>query len=274
MPNLSKNDLLDAARRFMDESPANFLAEDLALRPDLAGMRLYETPLMGVAAAGDPVFIQMQAEEAVGRLFVLPGDWLPGAQSVISFFFPFTSQIIEANANEPVETPPEWLHGRIEGQAALDAMIDSIRALLEEAGNACVIPGKDERFKSAPKQEGPDNPGYTTAWSERHVAYVCGLGTFGLSRGLITSKGMAGRFGSLVTTLPLEADPRPYTRYDEYCTMCGLCAPRCPVDAIDPQKGKNIALCSAYQQVTREKHAPRYGCGKCSVGVPCTSCIP
>ena len=39
---------------------------------------------------------------------------------------------------------------------------------------------------------------YASNWSERHVAYVCGLGTFGC-QGLITSKGLAGRFGSIIT---------------------------------------------------------------------------
>ena len=274
MPQLSKYDLQQAVVRFMDESPENFLAEDVALRSDLAGMRIFDLPLMAVAAANDPMFTEMQADEAVGALFMLPEDWLPGARSVISFFFPFTDTIIKANAMAPVDIPPEWLHGRIEGQAALNAATVAIRDLLENAGFSCVIPSMDQRFRSAPKREGAENPEYTSAWSERHVAYVCGLGTFGLSRGLITARGMAGRFGSVITTAPFEADTRLYSRYDEYCTMCGECALKCPVKAIDPVKGKNLAPCAAFQQETRAKHAPRYGCGKCSVGVPCTSAIP
>ena len=64
----------------------------------------------------------------------------------------------------------------------------------------------------------------TSLWSERHAAYVCGLRTFGLSKGLITKKGIAGRFTSLITDLPLLADERAYTDVYEYCTRCGACA--------------------------------------------------
>ena len=307
MTTLTKSDLLLAATRFLDKSPANYLDKDVALRPDLAGMRIYDAPLMGVAAAGDPLWVQMQAIEAVGPRFMLPEAWLPGALSVISFFLPFTAAVVEANRKEPLEIPPEWLHGRIEGQQALNAMIAGVLQLLEGAGYAGLAPSVDERFSSGLKeivqvqgqsqspgqdtagqsgaaqdssgqdntgQSGAAHPGYTSAWSERHVAYVCGLGTFGLSRCLITARGAAGRIGSIVTTMALEADVRPYDRYDQYCTYCGACAPRCPSHAIDLQKGKDMAACAAFQQACMKKYTPRYGCGKCSVGVPCTTGIP
>lgn len=78
----------------------------------------------------------------------------------------------------------------------------------------------------------------TSLWSERHAAYVCGLGTFGLSKGLITKKGIAGRFTSLITDLPLLADERAYTDVYEYCTRygCGLCQVRVPCEAGIPKK--------------------------------------
>lgn len=273
MAELDKSGILHAAAGFMEDSPENYVRKDVALRPDLAGMRMFETPLMAVAVAGDPLFAQLQNLEAVGPLFMPPGSWLPGAQSVISFFLPFTGAVIAANQNQPKEVPPEWLHGRFEGQNALNAMTVRIQSLLEEAGYAALIPSMDKRFRSGQKDT-PGTTAYTSTWSERHVAFVCGLGTFGLSRGLITRHGMAGRFGSIITDMALEPDTRPYSRYDEYCTYCGECAGRCPVHAIDAQSGKDMAACAAFQQETREKHAPRYGCGKCSVGVPCTSGIP
>ncbi|MCL2121735.1 MAG: 4Fe-4S binding protein [Clostridiales bacterium] len=273
MAQIDQSDILKAAARFMDESADNRLAADIALRPDLAGLRFFEPPLMGVADARDPLFVQLQAIEAVGPMFMPPDAWLPGARSVISFFLPFTDRIISANQGLGEEIPPEWLHGRIEGQAALNAMILSIQKLLIESGYVAMIPSMDERFQSGPK-EVDGRAEFTSTWSERHVASASGLGTFGLSRGLITEKGMAGRFGSIVTDMPLTPNPRPYTRYDEYCTYCGECAARCPVQAIDVHKGKNMSVCNAFQQKTREKYAPRYGCGKCSIGVQCTSRIP
>ena len=66
------------------------------------------------------------------------------------------------------------------------------------------------------RTEGEDEPVYGSMWSERHVAYVCGLGTFGLSKGIITRRGMAGRFCSLVTELELDADIRPYQGLYDY----------------------------------------------------------
>jgi epoxyqueuosine reductase QueG len=103
---------------------------------------------------------------------------------------------------------------------------------------------------------------------------VCGLGTFGLSKGLITSKGIAGRFGSIITSLYLPPNKREYEEIYEYCSMCGACVKKCPVNAISIEKGKNHIICSKFLNQTVEKYKPRYGCGKCQVGVPCESMIP
>lgn len=117
-------------------------------------------------------------------------------------------------------------------------------------------------------------PHFTSNWSERHVAYVAGQGTFSLSRGLITEKGVAGRFGSIVTSLSLPADTRKYTEVDEYCNRCGACLANCPVHAISFEKGKSHEPCGAYLDETAFKFSPRYGCGKCQVDVPCECNIP
>ena len=89
-------------------------------------------------------------------------------------------------------------------------------------------------------------PAYASTWSERHAAYVAGLGTFSLSKHLITEKGLCGRFGSVITDAPLEVTPRPYTDPYEYCTFCGACVPRCPARAISVEKGKTIKVCAKY----------------------------
>ena len=149
--------------------------------------------------------------------------------------------------------------------------------ILGKAGFSSTLPMKDSRFAFlAP---------LVSNWSERHTAFICGLGTFGISKGLITEKGMAGRFGSVITSAELPVTPREYTGVYEYCIMCGLCQKNCPVDAIDasrpPHEAKDHGICEAFCHdetlavfSTEVGEITRYGCGKCQVSVPCESRNP
>ena len=265
--------LMEEARKFL-EGPMNFVAAEDALRPDIAGMRIYDEPLFGVAPADDPLFAELRRPEVVHPEEMLPCDWVPGAKSVVSFFLPFTERVVSSNA-EGTQTSEEWLHGRIEGQLAMAAFGERLKKFLEDEGFAAAFPTTDARFKMLEP--------YASNWSERHVAYVCGLGTFGLSKGLITERGMAGRFGSIVTDAELAPTPRKYGDPFEYCTKCGACQFRCPARAIDKSRGPALAkdqkLCDAWVTSTkRPPHGPhervRFGCGKCQVRVPCSRRIP
>jgi len=78
---------------------------------------------------------------------------------------------------------------------------------------------------------------YASTWSERHAAYAAGLGTFGLSDGLITPRGKAMRTGSVVANIKIDPTPRPYTDHHAYCLFyadgsCRKCIERCPIGAI------------------------------------------
>ena len=53
---------------------------------------------------------------------------------------------------------------------------------------------------------------FASSWSERHAAYAAGLGTFGLSDGLITAKGKAHRVGSVVAKIPIPPTTSPIYR--------------------------------------------------------------
>ena len=148
----------------------------------------------------------------------------------------------------------------------------AIRQILEEKGIAACGPALDERFavKIEPTITAfkPDFHA-DSKWSERHAAYACGLGTFGLSKGLITEKGMAGRFASIIVSAEFEPTERKYTGIDDYCIKCGVCAKNCPAKAISLKNGKNNLKCHRHVQAMKKKYSPRYGCGKCQVGVPC-----
>ena len=87
-------------------------------------------------------------------------------------------------------------------------------------------------------------------WSERHAAYACGLGAFGLSDGLITAKGKAMRVGSVVTDLPLKPSEKIYPHHQANCLYyfnktCKACAARCPAGAITA-KGHDKDKCYEY----------------------------
>ncbi|MBE6951912.1 MAG: epoxyqueuosine reductase [Ruminococcaceae bacterium] len=257
--------------------PGNAVPEQEAIRPELAGMVLFEAPLVGFADAADPIFETYQQEGVVGPWHMLPQEWLPGAKTVISMFFPFTEEVKEGERRAQLyETSAQWLHGRIEGQNYLVTLFKEISRRLTEAGVDNCVPCYDPRFKVGRGRPVPgfDVRTYGSTWSERHAAYACGLGTFGLSKGIITEKGMAGRLGSIIVDAEMEVEPRPYTGVYDYCTRCGACVKRCPAKAIEPETGKNHDKCAGHMDWTEVAYAPRYGCGKCQTCVPCESRNP
>lgn len=264
-------------RQMFRASDGNVVTRDLAL-PGCEGLTIFEEPLFSAASARDPIFLKYKEPGVIGEPFMTPEEWLPGAKSVAVLFFPFTGEVRASNRNVSEETSNAWLHGRIEGQAFQNAFIEKVRDWFLSQGFRAIIPPADPRFTRILTDLGEDNPEaihFATSWSERHAAYAAGLGTFSLTRGLITKKGMAGRFSSVITDAEIEPAVRPYTGVYDYCIRCGACIKRCPVNAITMEGGKNQKLCREWVAVhSKQVHAPRYGCGKCQTGVPCEAGIP
>jgi len=266
---MTKQDIVQTAVDFTDNSELNSISPETAVSPELAGLRIFDPPIFAFAGADNPGFEELKKDGAVGPHMLSPAEWLPQARTVISFFLPFTKEVRESNRRAMSWPSYGWLHGRIEGHAYLTALADLLRDRIVSAGYLCVIPPSDPRY-----DPGDDMPPYSSRWSERHVGYVCGLGTFGLSGGIITEKGMAGRLGSLVTSLELEPGTPGCGDIYANCVRCGKCARNCPAGAISKENGKDNAKCSAFLDSVMEKHKPRYGCGKCQVNVPCEDKIP
>ena len=261
---------------YIRTSPENYIQKEAALRPDIAGMRIFDDPVFGYASADDSYFTEAKKPGVIGDHFMLPAEWLAGANTVISVFLPFTEQVRSANRQNLSWPADEWLNARIEGQAFQDTLCRFAEGLLKAEDFTALAPMTDSRLcKVSPlTDDKTEQAFYTSNWSERHVAYAAGLGTFGLSKGLITRKGSAGRCISVITGAVFEPDKRPYMGVYDYCSFCGVCARNCPAAAISKESGKNHYLCSEFLDATRAKHAPRFGCGKCQVKVPCESIAP
>ena len=271
---MDKETIVRISKEFTLNSDYNYVSRDDAIREELVGMKIFDDPIIAFGAADDDIFQLLKDPSVIGDHFFLPKEWLPSANTVISYFFPFTDQIVKSNRKDKQWPSNGWLHGRVEGQRFLSEFSSFLNSQLNNQGYESLVPTQDDRFWATIVEE-PGLKPFTSNWSERHVGFVCGLGTFGLSKGIITEKGMAGRLGSLVTQLKLEPDNRKYTDIYEYYTMCGACVKRCPVDAISIEEGKDHKKCSDFVEiVTAEKFKPRFGCGKCQVAVPCERKIP
>ena len=73
---------------FLLQCPFNYVPEEDAIRPELAGMQIYDEPLFGVADVNDPLFEELRKEGIVGEAFDLPHKWVDNPVSVLSFFLP------------------------------------------------------------------------------------------------------------------------------------------------------------------------------------------
>jgi len=236
---------------FVETCEMNFTA-------DLEGMQIFENPVIGVAASDDPMWNSLKEPDVVGPQHRTPLEWMPEAKSVLSYFLPFSETVRKSNRTKGMPSK-EWLYGRWEGELFNNKLRSFIVESVEDVGYSAVAPALEEGFSVAD---------HKSNWSERHVAFLAGLGTFSISYSLITSMGTAGRFGSVVMDLELEPSKREYTELREYCDGCGTCISRCPSNALT-HEAKDKERCSNFLNKVLNRNKPRYGCGKCQTAVPC-----
>jgi epoxyqueuosine reductase QueG len=152
--------------------------------------------------------------------------------------------------------------------------------MLANAGHEALAPSNSSYFEIQTSARF----GAASSWSERHAAYVAGLGTFGLCNGLITPAGKAMRCGSVIARISIPPTKRPYNDPHAYCLfftkgICGKCIKRCPAGAIT-EGGHNKEKCIEYvfsvtsPYVSAQFGFDSFGCGLCQTKVPCESSIP
>ena len=261
------------------ELSGNTLTKENRIDRRFIGTVMFDEPIVGFGSADDPLFDEYKKPGIIGPWHMSPNEWLEGAGTVISLFFPISEEVRRSNYGEKHVGSKQWAYARIDGQAYIGSYMAALKSWLEAQGVRCCVPALDERFAAVKggkgmSGEGIDESSYSSRWSERHAAYVCGLGTFALSKSLITRRGVAGRFASIICDLPLKPDARPYTGIYDYCITCNACVKRCPVNAIDPVTGKDHKICHGNVIKSGIIHYPRYGCGLCQTKVPCEKGIP
>ena len=274
---VTRADIEAFALQYLTDPSRNVLtAENAATAADV-GITIYDAPLVCTGLADDPLWEQFKQPGAIGAIYRTPREWLPGAKSVISVFAPFSEVVRQTNTAEPIYPSSAWVSAYRTGGALIKQLSVALAEWLNDAGYRTVAPAMSEGFRFVYEDgSDPDIPAgvsYASNWSERHAAFVCGHGTFGLSRGIITRRGMAGRFSSVVTDLELEPDERIYEGLYDFCILCGKCMKNCPPKAIT-EKGKEHTPCNAWLTEMKKRNGIAGCCGKCQVNVPCSTGIP
>lgn len=252
------------------------------------GEKAWDEPLVGYARATNPLFQKFALDltpfywtPEQAFLLAFPEMSVTAAElCIISWVLP-QSATTRAEQGQQTTLPAErWARSRDFGERFNCALRLHLAAALTQAGFPAVAPERLPEFGMRRSEQF----GLASNWSERHTAYAAGLGTFGLSDGLITRRGKAVRFGSVVARIDLPATAHDYADRQGWCLWyakgsCGVCARRCPAEAIN-SAGHDKDKCFEYiRQVTAPYAQQTFGteatpCGLCQVGIPCEAKVP
>jgi epoxyqueuosine reductase len=259
------------------------------------GEPIWDEPLVGFADGNDPIFNEYKSiigdyhltpREAL-ELYIEATNWDSPKDmekiSVISFILPSTEQTRLSNRKETDMVSLRWNHTRWQGHEFLKRLTRYLVSLIEGMGYYATAPEMEKWFSTMKLPNGQ-----SSKWSQRHIAYAAGLGTFSLNDGFITPKGIAVRIGSIVCNLSIPPTPRPYSNHLSNCLFynggkCRRCIDRCPAGAIT-ENGHDKVLCESYltgfletlKKSGKEGYMgrPVLGCGLCQTKVPCEGSIP
>jgi len=250
----------------------------------------FAQPLVGFASGADDLFSFLKAD--IGPEFywtpkeafltAFPGEKvLDDELYIVSWVLPQTEDTRLAH-RKAIDMPSiEWSKARHYGERVNERLrlfvVDSFKADGYQACAPTLLP-QWSRANS-------NKYGFASSWSERHTAHVCGLGTFGVSDGLITPAGKAVRVGSVIVRKKLTPTGRPYNNHNEWCLFhstgaCLMCAHRCPAGAIS-KSGHDKVRCKDYIRNVTAVHVEKEqlgfrvsSCGLCQTNVPCENKKP
>ncbi|MDG0056126.1 (Fe-S)-binding protein [Paenibacillus sp. P2(2022)] len=252
----------------------------------------YEEPIIQFAEANDPLFEDYKRvvgpdhatpQEAFERTF---GTGSFGGGTVVSVVLPISETIRKANRAQKARASREWALLRTFGdEYFVRSARHHLAGYLTGLGYRAVAPLDTDWYNIHGATGGP-----VSNWSERHIAYAAGLGTFSINDGFITEKGIAIRLLSVVTDLQVPPDVRVSSNLSHtgnclLCSkgICGVCITRCPVQAISKEGGHDKIACMkfVYGEESRKwavlnggEAESGAGCGLCQTKVPCESRNP
>jgi epoxyqueuosine reductase len=246
--------LNDVITEFVANSPKN----SLKMEPD---EKAWDEVLVGFSSGADPIYHTYK--DVVGESHWTPLEafsiQFPDVAvrsedlTVISWVLPQREATKADNRKETFYPSRRWVQARFPGEEFNNSLRLHVVQELNRRDIKSLAPvllpqwswGKSEKYV------------LTSNWSERHAAYAAGLGTFGLSDGLITPKGKAHRVGSVVANLSIPASKRAITESGH-----------------DKKKCWNHAGGTCAEFVKKNYGFDGYGCGLCQTKVPCESGIP
>jgi len=267
---ISLGDITTFIEKIVSKSSLNLLNT-------IDGGLIFDVPLVGVADGQDPLFTEYK--QVIGDFYLTPVEALQKmaeverycgnleAIAVVCWALPFATHIRASNAmKNDLPASSLWSCAQEFGEKFNNHLRLRVIEFFKNRGYLAIAPMRSPFYVRFGR--------YSTNWSERHALYAAGMGTFGLSRWLITERGVAMRCGSVVVNAQLTPTPRRYASHTENCLYysagpCNKCIDRCPAEAITVD-GLNKAKCREFLDL----HAKVEGCGLCQTSVPCESTIP
>ena len=179
---------------------------------------MWRTPLIGFADANDPYIRALP--EIVTEKHQMPETFMEHPNVVISYFIPFTKELAQGNVGiENNAASESWANAYKITNAMMAKLNDYLVEELQKMGYRAAVP----------QNAGMHTDILKSYWSQRHLAYAAGLGTFGINNMLITKDGCCGRYNSIVADNPVGADKH---LEEENCLykskgICKKCVEKC-----------------------------------------------
>ena len=233
------------------------------------------TPLTTLLSAEDPRLPELK--KMVSGNHLLPKELLSDAKSIIVYYIPFAEGIIKSNLKGKTASE-EWAMAYITTNDLIAVINDEIENHLNRSGFHVAKIKATHNF---------DTDTLMSRWSHRHIAWLAGLGSFGINNMLITSQGCCGRFGSLLTNAEdavfcyggnTEKNASASSPLAEKCLnkidgSCGACIKKCINGAFEEGGRFNRFTCyeaCLINAALYQSMGIADVCGKCLVGLPCS----